>query len=121
MSELFLKILQMSISASYVILAVLLLRLILKRAPKKFSYLIWSVVAFRLICPVTVRSVFSIFNLALRKKNETVIDLTGVSAAPVSMPNDSYVVDTGVPIVSDTIQQVIEVSPGVPQIMNYLG
>ena len=73
MSKLFLKIFQMSISASYVILVVLLLRLFLKRAPKKFSYLVWSVVAFRLICPFTVGSVFSIFNLALKKKNETVI------------------------------------------------
>ena len=117
MSKLFLKIFQMSIAASYVILVVLLLRLFLKRAPKKFSYLVWSVVAFRLICPFTVRSVFSIFNLALKKKNETVIDLTGVSAAPVSVSNDPYIVDTGVPIVSDTIQQVLEVSPSVPQIM----
>ncbi len=117
MSKLFLKIFQMSISASYVILVVLLLRLFLKRAPKKFSYLVWSVVAFRLICPFTVRSVFSIFNLALKKKNETVIDLTGVSAAPVSVSNDPYIVDTGVTIVSDTIQQVLEVSPSVPQIM----
>ena len=61
MDMLFLKILNMSITASYVILALLFIRLLLKRAPKKYSYLLWSVVLFRLICPVSYSSVFSIF------------------------------------------------------------
>lgn len=53
MESVFLRILNMSIAASYVIMAVLLLRLLLRRLPKKISYLLWSVVAFRLCCPVT--------------------------------------------------------------------
>ena len=61
MEALLLKILNMSITASYVILAVLFIRLLLKRVPKKYSYLLWSVVLFRLICPVSFSSVFSIF------------------------------------------------------------
>lgn len=46
MESVFLRILNMSIAASYVIMAVLLLRLLLRRLPKKISYLLWSVVAF---------------------------------------------------------------------------
>lgn len=61
MEALFLKILNMSITASYVILAVLFIRVLMKRAPKKYSYLLWSVVLFRLICPASFSSVFSIF------------------------------------------------------------
>jgi beta-lactamase regulating signal transducer with metallopeptidase domain len=60
--SIFLKILNMSITASYVILAVLAIRLFLRKAPKKYSYLLWSVVGFRLICPVSFSSVVSILN-----------------------------------------------------------
>ena len=54
MTGIFVKLLGMSVTASIVIAAVLVLRLILKRAPKIFSYLLWFVVIFRLLCPVTV-------------------------------------------------------------------
>ena len=64
MNELFLTILNMSLSASVVILAVLLARLLLRRAPKKWSYLLWSVAGFRLCCPVSFRALFSIFPLS---------------------------------------------------------
>ncbi|MEV5029247.1 M56 family metallopeptidase [Paenibacillus sp. LPE1-1-1.1] len=64
METLFLKILNMTLTATYVIVAVLLIRLLLKRAPKKYSYLLWAVVLFRLVCPVSISSEFSIFNAA---------------------------------------------------------
>lgn len=63
MTDLFISVLNMSITASYVILAVLLLRLALKGMPKKYGYALWSVVGFRLICPVSFNSVFSLFSL----------------------------------------------------------
>lgn len=50
----FMEILDMTKTASIVILFVVLARLILKRAPKIFSYVLWAVVLFRLICPVSV-------------------------------------------------------------------
>lgn len=62
METIFLKILNMSLTATYVIAAVLLIRLLLKRAPKKYSYLLWAIVLFRLVCPVSISSEFSIFN-----------------------------------------------------------
>ena len=50
---LFPTLLNMSLTGSIVILAVLVIRFFLRRAPKKWSYLLWLVVAFRLVCPVS--------------------------------------------------------------------
>ncbi len=63
MEALLLKILNMSITASYVIVVVLALRLLLAKAPKKYSYLLWSIVGFRLICPISFSSVISVLNM----------------------------------------------------------
>ncbi|ABX42684.1 M56 family metallopeptidase [Lachnoclostridium phytofermentans] len=60
---LFPKIVDMSLTASVVIVFVLLARLLLKKAPKKFSYFLWIVVLFRLICPVSISTSFSLFNV----------------------------------------------------------
>ncbi len=53
MATVFTTILNMSLTASVIILVVLLARLCLKRLPKIYSYLLWSVVLFRLLCPVS--------------------------------------------------------------------
>lgn len=60
MNELFLKIINMSISASWLILAVLILRLVLKKAPKWVNVLLWGIVAVRLICPFSFESALSL-------------------------------------------------------------
>ena len=60
MSGLFLTVLNMSLTASYVILFVIFVRLILKKAPKIISYALWGVVAFRLIIPFSFKSMFSL-------------------------------------------------------------
>ena len=56
MTALFLKLVNMSITASWLVLAVILLRLLLKRAPKALHCLLWALVAIRLICPFTLES-----------------------------------------------------------------
>ena len=53
LSELFSLVLHMSLTASVVIVTVCLARLFLKRAPKIYSYLLWALVLFRLLCPVS--------------------------------------------------------------------
>ena len=57
------RLLNMSLTASVVILFVLLLRLLLKKAPKAISYALWSIVLFRLLCPVSIQSDLSLFGL----------------------------------------------------------
>lgn len=61
MQALFLTILNMSITATYVMVPVLVLRLVLKRAPKWISYSLWSLVLFRLVFPISLSSALSIF------------------------------------------------------------
>jgi beta-lactamase regulating signal transducer with metallopeptidase domain len=56
----FIKLLNMSISASWLILAVVLLRFILKRAPKSIRCILWVLVAIRLVCPFSFESFFSL-------------------------------------------------------------
>lgn len=57
------KLLNMSLTASVVILFVLLLRLLLKKVPKVISYALWGIVLFRLLCPISIESGFSLFGL----------------------------------------------------------
>ena len=54
MKELFSGVLEISLAASILIGVVLLLRMILKPAPKIFSYLLWGAVLFKLLCPVSI-------------------------------------------------------------------
>ena len=56
-------VLAMGVKASVVILIVLFARALLKKMPKVFSYVLWSVVLFRLLCPISVTSEYSVFNL----------------------------------------------------------
>ncbi len=60
MIDLVLKLLNMSISASWLVLAVILLRVLFRKAPKWISCLLWSIVALRLIIPFSFESVFSL-------------------------------------------------------------
>ncbi|MBQ4429156.1 MAG: penicillin binding protein [Clostridia bacterium] len=69
MKEFTLTVLNMSISGAIVILAILLARLILKKAPKKWSYLLWGAAAFRLCCPVSIKSAISLFNFVPKAAN----------------------------------------------------
>ena len=60
MEAVFIKALNMSISAGWLILAVLLLRLLLKKAPKWISVMLWGIVGLRLVLPFSLQSVFSL-------------------------------------------------------------
>ena len=60
MSALFLKILDMSLAASWLVLAVLALRLCLRRAPKWVNVLLWGIVAVRLLSPFSIESALSL-------------------------------------------------------------
>lgn len=63
MDKLFLEILNMSITSSYVILFIILIRFLLKKVPKIYSYLLWSVVLLRLTIPFSIQSIFSLIRI----------------------------------------------------------
>lgn len=77
MRNLFSVILNMSMTGSIVILLVMLARLILRRAPKIFSYALWAVVLFRLLCPVAFTAPVSVLN-ALEPKVQEASESTSV-------------------------------------------
>ncbi|MFR7357441.1 MAG: M56 family metallopeptidase [Lachnospiraceae bacterium] len=94
MSELFLKIINMSISASWLILAVLILRLVLKKAPKWVNVLLWGIVAVRLICPLSFESA-----LSLIPSSETIPLDIEMAAKPT--------IDSGVPAINSVVNPVL--------------
>ena len=97
MSELFLKIVNMSISASWVVIAVLTLRFCLKKAPKWVNVLLWGIVAVRMVFPFSIESVLSLIPSA-----ETI--------SPTIMMEQSPSVQTGVPALNHVINPVISSS-----------
>lgn len=60
MREVFLTIVRMGLVSGYAVLVVLLVRHLLRRFPKRYSYLLWSVVFLRLVCPVGIEGAFSL-------------------------------------------------------------
>ena len=94
MADLFLKIVNMSISASWIVLAVLLLRIVLKKAPKWINCILWGIVGLRLIMPLSLESVFSLI-----PSPQTI--------SPEIMTNATPEINTGIPILNSTINPVI--------------
>ena len=60
MTALFLELINRSISVTWLLLAVLLLRFVLKKMPKQMNGILWILVAVRLLCPFSVESIFSL-------------------------------------------------------------
>ena len=93
MTEFFLNVVNMSISASWLVCAVLLLRLLLKKAPKWINVLLWGIVAVRLICPFSFESVLSLIPSSQTINPEIALN------APV--------IDSGVTIIDNVINPII--------------
>ena len=94
MNELFLKIINMSISASWLILAVLIIRPVLKKAPKWVNVLLWGIAAVRLAFPFSIESALSLIPSA-----ETI--------SPGIMMDTVPSVQTGVTVINNVINPVI--------------
>ena len=74
MDDVFLKLVNLSISASWLILAVLVLRVVLKKAPKWVMPLLWGVVALRLVCLFSIESALSLIPSAETIPSEIVTE-----------------------------------------------
>ena len=104
MEALFLQILQMSVSASWLIIAVILIRLLLQKAPKGFRYVLWALVAVRLLCPVFFESEFSLI------PNQEMLSEVGDAVVPMTPINPDNDVITNDTIISDGVKN--DVVPG---------
>ena len=94
MNDLFLKIINMSISASWLVLAVLLLRFVLKKAPKWVNVLLWGIVAVRLAFPFSVESALSLIPSA-----ETVPMDIEMAVQPT--------INSGVPVINSMVNPML--------------
>ena len=84
MSQLFLELLKLSISASFLIVAVVLLRVLMKKAPKYIYCILWALVAIRLICPISFESSFSVM-----PRNE-IVPAEYIMENPIIIGNEPY-------------------------------
>ncbi|MDE6748628.1 MAG: M56 family metallopeptidase [Lachnospiraceae bacterium] len=123
MEQLFIRILNMSLTAGISILAVLIIRFMLKRAPKIFSYALWAAVLFRLLCPFSFSSAVSLLGVlrapqAEQGKIEYIPENIGLMEQPaVNLP---------VPAVENTVNESLPAanigdSANPMQIVIYIG
>ena len=95
MDRIFITIINMSLTGAFVIAAICLARLPLKKAPKVISYCLWSVAGFRLVFPVTFQSMISLLPF---KSNPIPADI-----ATQSMPQ----IDSGLTVLDETVNTAL--------------
>lgn len=102
------KLFNMSLTASVAIVLVILLRLLLKKAPKVISYALWGVVLFRLLCPVSIGSNFSVYNLFDAPAQESGTITSVIEYVPSNIVHTEYPsVALPVPGISDVINEAL--------------
>jgi len=95
MEKIFLSVLNMSLTASFVIAAIMLTRLLLKKAPKIISYALWAVAGFRLVCPFTLESMFSL------------LPFKAAPLPPDITMQDAPRIDSGIAVIDNAISAVL--------------
>lgn len=95
LEKIFLQVLNMSFVGSFVILAVLLARVLLQKAPKIFSYALWAVVLLRLIFPFSFESALSMVKVNPKPIAENI----GYMTEPK--------IDTGIKIVNESVNPIL--------------
>lgn len=84
MKELFQTICQMSVTGTYVIILVFLVRLLLRRCPRRFSYFLWFLVFLRLLCPVFPDGPFSLIPKQVTEISGLIAELSETRASSES-------------------------------------
>lgn len=97
MEAIFLKLLNMSITASWLVFAVFLLRILFRKAPKFVSMLLWALVGIRLVCPFSLKSILSVI-----PNPEPVPSEILTAEHPVIQSGISAVNETMNPVLSET-------------------
>ena len=94
MEAVFLKLLNMSITASWLVFAVFLLRILFRKAPKFVSMLLWALVGIRLVCPFSLKSILSV--------------IPNPEPVPSEILTAEHpVIQSGIPAVNETMNPVL--------------
>ena len=94
MDALFLKLLNLSLTASWICLAVLLVRLLLKKAPKAISCALWALVGLRLLFPFSIESMLSLIPSAEPLPEDMLLSPTPT-------------INSGIPVINEVVNPVI--------------
>lgn len=113
MGEIFLKLLNLSITASWLILAVLCIRLLFRKIPKWITCLLWGVVAIRLIFPFSIESAFSLQLSAEPIRTSTMVEGELIPYVPFVDSNIGVVENTVNPLLAEAFayQETESVAP----------
>lgn len=111
---LFRGLLNMSVQAVWIFCFVCLVRLVLRRAPKSYSYAMWSAMLFRLLCPIRFQSVFSLFALLKAPQNPISQDFGAAALLPVPPAGQTMVQATGAAVPDVTVNTTV-ITPTVQQ------
>lgn len=106
MTDIFIKLLNISITAGYLVLAVVLVRALLKKAPKWVSCVLWSMVGIRLVLPFSLKSVMSLIPSA-----QTIPEDIAVTAVPSINSGLSYLNDAINPVISEKLSPSVTEGP----------
>ena len=115
MEAVFLKLLNMSITAGWLCLAVVLLRFVLKKAPKAIVCTLWALVAIRLVLPFSIESVVSLIPSAETIPNDIVYSQTPQIHSGISSVNSSIN-----PIILETLAPRAESSVNPMQVITFV-
>lgn len=94
MTDWFIKIVNMSISAGWMVLAVVILRPLLAKFPHWVKVLLWGLVALRLLCPLSIQSALSLIP-------------SGETVSPDIMLDPNPSLQTGIPAINNAVNPVI--------------
>ncbi len=111
MNHIFLEILNISLKSIPLILAMLLARIMLKKAPKRLTVWLWGIVALRLLIPFSVESIFSLFP----------VDKTFTIGLSEPTPYVSTGIDSADYYVNDALTSYVDSSTSIGQILFFIG
>ena len=112
MNDFLTDILHMSLTGSIVIIVVLIARVLMRKLPKKYMYLLWGIVGFRLLCPIAFESRFSIFNIRpIRNsvdnvRNLPLIQYGSAHGTPVAEVSSQAAAQTAQTAATGTIEKI---------------
>ncbi len=108
MSGFLYSLVNMSIAGAFISVVIMLLRVPLKKAPRKYSYMLWSILGIRLLCPFSFSSALSLFNLFRTETDGGRMSFEAARniAAPVMIPAAPAAAD--IPAASHNLHQAAE-------------
>ena len=111
MESVFLHLVNMSITAGWLVLAVLLFRLVFHKAPRWIHCVLWALVAVRLLCPISIESDLSVVPSAGQVPVASILEETAARSDVSAPDTDVPVVNPGTPVGEDTAPTVTPDDP----------